>query len=612
MTFREKSITRLYAFALAAVFALVLAGCGGGGGTADTPDPGTTPEMCPEGHTGTPPNCMSPEQVEAAALAAAKTAAATAASNAASAVAAVMDNSGLAPEAYASAQAAVAVANQANSAAQAATTSAAAQAAQAIAESAASDAAMYAGMVTAAKTAADANAARMAANAVAKTKEDAIATELAENTADTPNNAGLGGTGAPTTTDGSEGEYTLAISRDRMATKVSITVEGATNDDDEMFMQAMDLGGGRTMHTRAMDADDDGNVVDEVVIVSTDIEAPTAVAFAKFEEMDGTMSQTLDARADGKTVDADNPADSRDLGTALDTSVAADAVVLGRVKSSAFAGPGDENNVLTFGGDDPADEDDAAYTTAGTFNGAMGMYMCAGGATDCTVTLDGDGKITNMSDGWIFTPAEGAMSDQPDYDYLHYGFWLKRTTKDGAVTSYTEVETFAGSSVAASGDVSSVTGSATYEGGAVGVYVKNVYNSDRTLDTASSGHFTADVSLTATFGQVPVSATDTTGTIAPNLLNTVSGTINKFMLSGGEENMWSVAVAGTITPTDGTASGTAKGGDGDGLFSATFHGSVAAGTDGTVPQPGSIVGEFNAGFTDGSVAGAFGARKMDE
>ena len=600
MKFKEKSITRLYAFALAAVFALVLAGCGGGGGgTADTPDPGTTPpEMCPEGHTGTPPNCVSPEQQEANALAAAKTAAATAASNAASAVAAVMDNSGLAPEAYASAQAAVAVANQANSAAQAATTSAAAQAAQAIAESAAADAAMYAGMVTAAKEAADANATRLAANKVAMSKEMAIADELAENTADTPRDAGLGGTDAPETTTGAEGEYTLAISRDRMATKVSITVEGATNDDDKMFMQAMDLGGGRTMHTLKMKADDMGNVVEEVAIVSTDIEAPTAVAFAKFEEMDGTMSQTLDARADGETVDADNPADSRDLGNALDANTPADAVVLGRVKSSAFTGSGDESNVLTFGGDDPADDDDAAYTTAGTFNGAMGMYMCAGGATDCTVTLDGDGKITAMSDGWIFTPAEGAMSDQPDYDYYHYGFWLKKTTDKDGVLTYNEVETFAGSSVDAVTDISAVVGTATYEGGATGVYVKNVYNSDRTLDTASSGHFTADVNLMAYFGG---------NDVAVSKQNTIEGTIDKFMLSGGEENKWSVALKSSAASTNGTHAGTAKGGGtSEGLFNSAFHGTADADN-----QPHTVVGEFNAEFTDGSVAGAFGARKME-
>ena len=51
MTFREKSITRLYAFAMAAVFALVLAGCGGGGGgsaTAPDPEPPTMPEPTPQ------------------------------------------------------------------------------------------------------------------------------------------------------------------------------------------------------------------------------------------------------------------------------------------------------------------------------------------------------------------------------------------------------------------------------------------------------------------------------------------------------------------------------------------------------------------------------------
>ena len=47
MMFREKSISKLYAFALAAVFALTLAGCGGGGGTAATP-PDETPMPTPQ------------------------------------------------------------------------------------------------------------------------------------------------------------------------------------------------------------------------------------------------------------------------------------------------------------------------------------------------------------------------------------------------------------------------------------------------------------------------------------------------------------------------------------------------------------------------------------
>ena len=43
---------------------------------------------------------------------------------------------------------------------------------------------------------------------------------------------------------------------------VTITVEGTTEDDDVEFTQAMDFGDGRTMHTRAMDANEDGDVSD--------------------------------------------------------------------------------------------------------------------------------------------------------------------------------------------------------------------------------------------------------------------------------------------------------------------------------------------------------------
>ena len=63
----------------------------------------------------------------------------------------------------------------------------------------------------------------------------------------------------------------------------------------------------------------------------------------------------------------------------------------------------------------------------------------------CTVTVDGDGAVTAISDGdWVFTPDEGATSDVADADYLHYGFWLRRTTDEDGVLTYNEVETFAG------------------------------------------------------------------------------------------------------------------------------------------------------------------------
>ena len=145
----------------------------------------------------------------------------------------------------------------------------------------------------------------------AATKETEIATEAAQTT-----DAGLGGSDAPTTTDGSAGEYTLAIAHG----DVSITVEGATDDADEKF-ESMDLGGGSTMHTRTMDADADGNVMTEVAIVTTDIEAPKATPFADVH--------TLDARADGETVNDEMPADALNVVGAK----------LRHVKASMFVAP---------------------------------------------------------------------------------------------------------------------------------------------------------------------------------------------------------------------------------------------------------------------------------
>ena len=375
-----------------------------------------------------------------------------------------------------------------------------------------------------------------------------------------------------------------------MATTVTVTVHGATDDDDEKFTQAMDFEDGRTMHTRTMDANDDGEVVEEVVVVKTDIEAPKATAFAT------VPGQMLNAHTDTTN---DDPTETFEALLVDEDS----ADVLALVKSSAFtAGTAAE---LTFTDDDTDTNDmDEAFETAGTYNGAMGTYRCNGTA-DCTVTLNEMGAITAMSDGWVFTPDMGATSDVADDDYLHYGFWLMRTTDEDGVLTYNEVQTFAGSSIPVSGRVSDVDGSATYEGGAVGVYVRNVFDSEGEIDTATSGHFEADAMLTATFGQTA------TNSIVPNLLNTLSGTIDNFVLQHGEENEWSVNLqgdidtgAGTVTSADG-----ATGGGAPGSWSATFHGPTTD-ADNDPIQPHSVVGEFDANFSNGSVAGGFGARKQ--
>ena len=127
------------------------------------------------------------------------------------------------------------------------------------------------------------------------------------------------------------------------------------------------------------------------------------------------------------------------------------------------------------------------------------------------------------------------------------------------------------------------------------------------------------MSLTATFGQVNDKQVSPEGTIAPNKLNTVTGIIDNFNLSGGEANSWSVKLDGTRSDSETRFSGTAKGGhpDKNGTLSGNYYH-----TNSTLPQttdtkddddavvaPAAIGGEFNAYFTDGSVAGAFGVQK---
>ena len=386
------------------------------------------------------------------------------------------------------------------------------------------------------------------------------------------------------------------------------------------------------MHTRKMEADEDGNVVEEVVIVSTDIKAPRATAFAKVAD------QTLNARDLDDEVNADNMGSATNDWTALTVVAGTGNVNLPKIKSAAFS-PGQGTTVThTFASferdsDTSMDGDQtiAAFETAGTYNGAMGTYRCDG-TDDCTVTVNAKGAITAIGadDSWIFTPDAGATSDVADANYLSYGFWLKRTTDADGVLTYNEVETFAraeGHAETGDSDLASVLGSATYEGGSVGVYVKNVLDDQANIVSATSGHFSADVELTATFGG---------GDVADNNKFTIGGKITDFVLQHGEENDWAVGLGladfsggrmengapGKSAPGsshnnefsgEATGDSTAAAGSWNGAFygsSATVDHDMNDDTPNIFPQPVAVIGEFNANFTDGTAAGGFGANKQ--
>ena len=203
---------------------------------------------------------------------------------------------------------------------------------------------------------------------------------------------------------------------------------------------------------------------------------------------------------------------------------------------------------------------------------------------------------------------------------------MRTTDADGA-TTYNEVETFAeATGIPATGDLglSDVVGRASYEGGSVGVYVKNVLDDQANVVSATSGHFSADVELTANFGG---------GNVPDNNQFAIEGMVTDFVLQHGEENDWAVKLGladfsgrtgigpgkeGPGSDFAGTFNGVATGDStaAPGSWNGVFHGSSANfdhdmdNTTGDINrQPVAVVGEFNANFTDGTAAGGFGANK---
>ena len=472
---------------------------------------------------------------------------------------------------YTRAEDAVADAKAASDAAAAATTSADAQAAQADAEAARGAANGFIAMIAKAKMdEADkmaAAAAKAAANKVALSKKTAIEAEAAaaatalvrpfDLTTDPVDST------APTATE----NYVVSVKHTGSAVEVEVADGALPADNDPMYEQAATFGNGQ-MLVRNIGTDR------KIIVLHTDIEAPDQVAFSS------EYSLTVD----------------RDTDTTANDTYAVLAADNGKIASPSF--PNAANQSQTYVLYDADTATGRASQFSGTFDGASGTFRCVA-TGGCTVATDAMGKFTALTPGeWEFTPAAGATIAKPDGDYLTYGFWLDTKTKDGNVSEYEVVQTFATSSLTASTGLSSVTGTATYEGGAAGVYVHETSNEDGTRDTATSGRFTADVAMTAYF----------TTTNPTKVAGSLEGTISNFDLDGGPANSWNVNVS-AASITNGTFTGNASGMSGDnGSLSGTFHGTGDA-DDATVAPP-VLVGEFNANFVNGTAAGAFGARKQ--
>ena len=220
------------------------------------------------------------------------------------------------------------------------------------------------------------------------------------------------------------------------------------------------------------------------------------------------------------------------------------------------------------------------------------LYKGIGGALHCVATdcaVEGDtitGSVyfaptdTTVNHYFIENPASDTGEYMRETGEVEYGHWV--VVENGELTVHPFVVRSGPAGTPEWGKVDDEPASATYTGGAAGIAV--VTDSDD--EATRSGRFTADVSLTATFGAAP----------------TLGGTVSNFQGvsgSGWSATLETVAVdssAGTIP------AGEVGGGAEDGTWTASAFGPAEA-------NPAGFTGGFEAGFKDGHAAGAFGATK---
>ena len=243
---------------------------------------------------------------------------------------------------------------------------------------------------------------------------------------------------------------------------------------------------------------------------------------------------------------------------------------------------------------------DGAITESSNYMGIPGDVYCLG--ADCEV--DSDGKLVGS---WYFTPQHpkvyyiknpvAAMAEATPYVaetlYAVFGHWLTPVANDAwAVHTYAEGKggvLFDLTTVNAATATTLKDTSATYSGTAAGMSVRKMDKADGKGQDIDSGRFTAKVELTAEFAAKPM----------------LSGTIKSFEGSAVNPD-WTVSLSkkellpnGTLVGGSGATVATGR----DGVWTAESYGGDP------MKRPAGIVGGFNAHFSDGHAAGAYGTQK---
>ena len=540
MMFKEKSTSKLYAFALAAVFALTLAGCGGGTAEMEEEMPAVTDstpqEMCEDdgGRYNADGSCTpAADLAEEMALSGAQEAAMMAYMMAKGYVESAKD-----PVAMSNAYKYANMAKEASDAAEMATTSAMAMTHQ-----------------TAAETARD--------KAMEAAGERSLGiTELANKELNIQDirNAELEDKDPPKSVKNAQNVGTaMAAAADVAATATT----GLTGQSGMSNSTATALVVAEIAATAVVEHKKDGSTFAVGIGASgsparlLEGETPSRFQTKGDWEAQGLVlpgATANDMLRSHLVISTDIQAATQNYATTASTAntitVGTSAIVGGEVA-------GDGSNFAATLNSDPTDNNPPVE----------GQFRCTDPATTpCSISVDGSGKIVAQT-GYAFHESTGIT--RQDGDYLAWGFWMQGSTRSSGPTA-TNRNAQAGAFAYGSDqfDVkAALAGTATYNGVANGMY--------------SAGgmveYFDADVSLTANFGgTVGADSTPDTGTVGENdglLLGAVTGTVTGIRAGGMDvDGSLKLDRAKIIDNNDGPANGGIDQNTAAGTFTGPFTG----------------------------------------
>ena len=323
----------------------------------------------------------------------------------------------------------------------------------------------------------------------------------------------------------------------------------------------------------------------EHLTVYTDIEAPEGMAFTAANLQNALGLETVPTvDTTGATPTYDLPSDNTDdVYKYITWGSAAKPSIVDKTDSDSLP-----------------DVDSRSFT--GYLAGAMGKYSCTGDADACSMTFGEKNMIAALVGTWTFTADRGTKVKVPDSEYMHFGWWIDRPTKADSNGAYSYgFQTFAGGMQAyTASDLDAVTGTATYNGAAAGVYVTKDISGGQ-ITGASMDEFTAAARLSANFGD---------GT-NPGAIN---GSISGFKGADGSAMAgWGVTLDTVFLTTSQasfagkTMGTTGPGATGTGSWEGMFYGDPPTAT--ATGGPLGVAGRFDAHLPGTHIVGGFGATR---